>query len=141
MAGIDGFGTALQRGDGATPTETFTTIANSTKIKGPGIKRETIDVTAHDSAEGWMEFVGGLKDAGEISLDINYDPADHDVLVTDFDDEDPRNYRLVFPDDDATTWSFSAILTEFEPEAPYDDKIEASLTFKLTGKPTLSDQS
>lgn len=140
MAGIDGFGTALQRGDGGSP-EVFTTIANVTSIKPPAMERETIDVTAHDSADGWMEFVGGLKDGGEVSADVNYDPADHDAIVADFEDDAARNYRIVFPDADATTWSFSAILTGFETEAPYDDKLSASLTWKVTGKPTLSDES
>lgn len=140
MAGIDGFGTALQRGDGA-GTEVFTTIANVTSINPPSMERETIDVTAHDSADGWMEFLGGLKDGGEVSADVNYDPSEHDVLVADFEDESPRNYRIVFPDADATTWSFKAILTGFEPEAPYDDKLAASLTWKVTGKPTLTDES
>lgn len=135
MAGIDAFGTQLLRGDGGTP-EIFTAIANVTSISGPGLSRETIDVTAHDSPDGWMEFLGGLKDAGEVSADINYDPSKHDTLVADFDDDEPRNYQLVFPD--GTTWSFAAILTGFEPEAPYDDKLAASLTFKVTGKPTLS---
>ena len=135
MAGIDAFGTQLLRGDGGTP-EIFTAIANVTSISGPSLSRETIDVTAHDSPDGWMEFVGGLKDAGEVSADINYDPSKHDTLVADFDDDEPRNYQLVFPD--GTTWSFAAILTGFEPEAPYDDKLAASLTFKVTGKPTLS---
>lgn len=135
MAGIDAFGTQLLRGDGGTP-EIFTAIANVTSISGPGLSRETIDVTAHDSPDGWMEFLGGLKDAGEVSADINYDPSKHDTLVADFDDDEPRNYQLVFPD--ATTWSIQAILTGFEPEAPYDDKLAASLTFKVTGKPTLS---
>jgi predicted secreted protein len=138
MAGINGFGTELQRGDGTTPTEVFTALANVTNIGGPGLSRETIDVTAHDSPDAWMEFRGGLKDGGEVSVDINYDPAEHDVLVADFEDEDPRNYQLVFPDTGATTWTFAAILTGFEPEAPYDDKLAASLTFKVTGKPTLT---
>lgn len=137
MSGINGFGTQFQRGDGAEP-EVFTTIANSTNISGPGLSRETIDVTAHDSPDGWMEFLGGLKDPGEVSVDINYDPADHDTLVADFEDDDPRNYRIVFPDTGQTTWSFPGIMTGFEPEAPYDDKLAASLTFKVTGKPTLS---
>lgn len=141
MSGIDGFGTALQRGDGGMPTETFTTIANATSIEGPGMERETIDVTAHDSENGWMEFVGGLKDGGEVEVEINYDPSEHDTLLDDFEDDEPRNYRLVFPDEAATTWSFQAILTEFSPEAPYDDKLAANLTFKVTGKPTFSDES
>lgn len=138
MAGIDGFGTELQRGDGVTPTEVFTALANVTSIKGPGIKRDTIDVTAHDSANAYMEFVGSLKDGGEVDVDVNYDPAKHDTLIADFDDENPRNYQLVFPDQAATTWTFKAILTEFQPEAPYDDKLAASLKFKVSGKPTLT---
>ncbi|MFJ4987893.1 phage tail tube protein [Streptomyces sp. NPDC088732] len=137
MAGIDGFGTLLKRGDGG-GVEAFTAIANATGISGPGLSRETIDVTAHDSPDQYMEFVGGLKDGGEVTLDVNYNPAIHDVLIDDFDDEDPRNYQLVFPDPDETTWTFAAIMTGFEPDAPYDDKLSASLTFKVTGKPTIS---
>jgi predicted secreted protein len=137
MAGIDGFGTQLKRGDGGSP-ETFTAIADPTGISGPGLSRNTIDVTSHGSPDQWMEFLGGLKDGGEVSVDINYDPANHDTLVDDFDDAAPRNYQLVFPDDDSTTWSFGAIITGFEPDAPYDDKLSASLTFKVSGKPTLS---
>jgi len=137
MAGLDGFGAQLKRGDGAGP-EVFTAIADPTSISGPGLSRETIDVTSHGSVDGWMEFLGGLKDGGEVSIDVNYDPANHDFLVDDFEDAAPRNYQIVFPDPDETTWSFGAILTGFEPEAPYDDKLAASLTFKVSGKPTIA---
>lgn len=137
MAGINGFGTLLKRGDGASP-EVFTEIADVTGLTPPGLSRETIDVTSHGSDAGWMEFVPGLKDPGEMSADINYQPELHDLLVDDFEDTAARNYQIVFPDETATTWSFGAILTGFEPDAPYDDKLAASLTFKVTGKPTLS---
>ncbi|GIJ36683.1 phage tail tube protein [Micromonospora andamanensis] len=137
MAGIDGFGTQLQRGDGAEP-EVFTALGNSTNISGPGLSRETLDVTAHDSPDAWMEHLGSLKDGGEVSVDVNYDPDKHDLLIADFDDDEPRNYRLVFPTSPATTWAFTAILTGFEPSAPYDDKLSASLTYKISGKPVLS---
>ncbi|MBV7671372.1 outer capsid protein Hoc [Streptomyces halstedii] len=137
MAGMDGFGTKLKRGDGEEPEE-FTEIADITNLSGPGLTRETLDVTSHGSPGGWMEFLGGLKDPGEVSADINYQPTLHDLLVADFDDKVPRNYQIVFPDEDATTWAFPAILTGFEPEAPYDDKAAASLTFKVSGKPTIS---
>jgi predicted secreted protein len=141
MSGQDAFGTLFQRGNGATPTEVFTTIANVTSIEGPGRTRETIDVTAHDSPDGWMEFVGGLKDGGEVSVDINYDPTEttHD-LDDDFEDRDPRNYQIVILPGtaDEVTWSLAGILTELSDEFPYDDKMSRSLTLKVTGKPTLS---
>ncbi|MEU1219227.1 phage tail tube protein [Streptomyces microflavus] len=137
MAGMDGFGVQLQRGDGEGP-EVFTAIADITNLSGPGLSRETLDVTSHGSPDGWMEFLGGLKDPGEVTADINYQPSLHDTLVADFDDTAPRNYKIVFPDAGATTWAFPAIITGFEPEAPYDDKAAASLTFKVSGKPVIS---
>jgi len=141
MAGKDAFGTQFKRGDGATPTEVFTTIANVTSISGPERSRETIDVTAHDSPDGWMEFIGGLKNGGEIQLEVNYDPAEdsHD-LDDDFNDSQPRNYQLVIlpGDPDEHTWSLPGILTNLSDEFPYDDKMSRKVTVKVSGKPTLS---
>lgn len=140
MAGLDGFGTELRRGNGDIDPgpETFTAIAESTNISGPGLSRETIDTTSHQSPGQWMEFLGGLKDGGEVSIDINYDPAEHDTLVADFDATAPINYQLAWPTTPETVWGFPAILTGFEPEGPYDDKLAASLTFKVTGPPVLT---
>ena len=137
MAGINGLGTQLKRGDGADP-EVFTAIASPTGITPPGMSRETIDVTAHDSPDGWMEFIGGVKDGGEFSTDVNYDPPQHDVIAGDFEDTAPRTYQIVFPDPAQTTWTFKGILTGFEPDAPSDDKLAATLTWKVSGKPTLA---
>jgi predicted secreted protein len=140
MSGISAFGTLLQRGDASTGTagEGFTTLANVTNISGPKLKAEQIDVSSHDSVDGYEEFVAGIKRGGEISLDINYDPsnATHETLLDDFDDGALHNYQLIFPTNPATTWSFAAIVTEVGPEAPYDDKLTCSATLKLSGKVT-----
>lgn len=141
MSGRDAFGTQFQRATGVAPGTTYETIANVTSIGGPERTRETIDVTSHDSPDGWMEFIGGLKDGGEISLDVNYDPAEatHD-LDDDFDDVLPRNYRIVLlPDtDDEHTWQISGILTQLGDEFAYDDKMARTMTIKVTGKPVLA---
>lgn len=141
MSGRDGFGTLFQRATTLTPGTTFETIANVTNIGGPDRSRETIDVTAHDSPGGWMEFIGGLKDGGEISLDINYDPAEatHD-LDDDFDDDAPRNYRVVILPGtiDEHTWTLKGIMTELSDEFPYDDKMARTMTIKVSGKPLLA---
>lgn len=140
MSGRDAFGTEFRRATGTAPGTTYETIANVTNIGGPERTRETIDVTSHDSPGQWMEFIGGLKDGGEISLDINYDPAEstHDI-DDDFDDVLPRNYRVVIlPDtEDEHTWTISGIMTNVGDEFPYDDKMGRSITIKVTGKPTL----
>lgn len=135
MSGLDGFGTLLKRGDGGSP-EVFTTIAGLSSITGPGLERETLDVTAHDSPDGYREFLGGIKDPGEVSVEVNYDPSVHDVFVDDFDDLNPRNYQITWPD--TTVWDFAAFITAFEPTAPFDDKLSATATFKVTGKPVIT---
>lgn len=142
MSGVDGFGTQFQRATTLTPGTVYETIANVTNIKGPGRKRETIDVTAHDSPSQYMEFIGGLKDGGEVSMDINYDPAEvtHEDLDADFEDTAPRNYRIILlpGTDDEYTWQIKGIMTELSDEFPYDDKMGRTLTIKITGKPTLT---
>ena len=142
MSGANAFGTQLQRGNDA--ASVFQTIANVTNIAGPGRTRATIDVTAHDSADGYMEFLGSLRDGGEVTLDINYDPREttHALLDADFDtDETPRAYRVVlFPGtDDEHTWNLRAVITDLSDEFPYDDKMSRSVTLKVSGKPALSE--
>lgn len=136
MAGIDSFGIALERSDMAA-TPVFAPIANVTNLSGPEIERETYDVTAHDSADGWREFIGGLKDGGEVSIEVNFDPRDHDALLADLDDVVARDYKITFPGA-IGNWAFKAFMTGFSAEAPVDDKMSGEMTFKVTGKPVLT---
>lgn len=139
--GMSAFGTLLKIGDGATP-EVFTAIAEVTSIDGPSMELETIEITNHSSEDGWREYVGGLLDAGEISLEFNFLPTDATQgygggLLQDMVNRTKRNFELVFPDSGATTWGFTALVTKFETSAPHDDKLSGSATLKLSGKPTL----
>lgn len=138
--GMDAFGTELRRGNGATPVETFTVIADVTNISGPSMERETLDMTSHGSPDQWREFIGGIKDGGEVSIDMNYDPGEdtHTTLQNDFDDDGPRHFQIVFPDDAQTAWEVNLVLTGLEPEYPFDDKMACSATWKVSGKPNLT---
>ena len=140
---INAFGTKLQLGDGSPTTETFTDIAEITSISPPSLSKDTIETTTHNSVDRYKEFISGLRDAGEVSLDINYDPADatHNLLtglLGEYEKDAPSNYKIIFPDSGTTTWSFAGILTSFEASAPIDDKLTASITIKISGKPTLA---
>jgi len=134
MAGIDGYGTQLRRGNGAEP-EAFTAVGNVGSFSGPNIERETYDTTAHDG-DGWREFIGGLKDGGEVSVEVHYDPDKHDSFVDDFEADDAIRYEMESPAGE--TWSFNAILTGFEREMPVDGQMAATLTWKVSGKPELT---
>ena len=137
-----GFGALLKRGDGA-GSKTFTTIAEVISISGPSFSRDVVDVTNMDSTSGWREFIGGLKSAGEITFELNYNPAvatqdSSGGLLDDIDQTAARNFQLVFPNADTTQWAFSGWMTSFDINIPLDDKMTASCTIALTGVPTLA---
>ncbi|MEV0843609.1 phage tail tube protein [Actinocatenispora sera] len=134
MSGINGYGTQLAKGDGASP-EVFTAIAGITEISGPGISRNSVEVTAHDSPDGYQEYVPGLKDPGEVELTVNYDPSKHDTFLADYDSDEVHSYKITWPGSGAT-WAFSGFLNNFEPDAPVDDKLSAKIKFQVTGKVT-----
>lgn len=134
MAGLDGFPTTLSLGDGGDP-EVFAALANVLDITPPGVSRDGIDVTDRDSAGGWGEFIpSSVKDPGEVSFDVNYQPAVHDVLLDQFDTQDVSNWLVTWPD--GATWGFTGFLTGFETDAPHDDKLSASITIKVSGQLT-----
>lgn len=140
MAGQDAHGTQFKRD--TTGAGVFAVIANVTDVSGPSRSREAIEVTAHDSPDKYREFVKGLKDGGEVSITLNYDPgtSTHSDLDADFEENALRDYQVVIlPGDvDEHTWDFSALITDLGDEFPFDDKMEREATFKISGKPTLT---
>ncbi len=137
---ISAFGTLLKIGDGGT-TETFTTIAEVTNISGPKLSVNTIDVTSHSSTG--KQFISGLKDGGEVTFTINFAPtgATHSRtsgLLKDYENRTLRNFQLVFPDAGSTTWSFAALVTNFDAKMPVDGALTADVTLKVSGVPTLA---
>lgn len=140
MAGIDAFGTQLKRdSDGA---GTFVTVANVSDLSGPSRQRDAIEVTAHDSPDQYREFVKGLKDGGEVTATINYNPGNttHQALDDDFEEDALRDYQVVLlpGEADEHTWEFSALITDLGDSFPIDDRMERDVTFKISGKPTLT---
>ena len=140
MAGLDAFGTQLKRD--TTGRGTFVAVANVEDISGPSRSREAIEVTAHDSPNKYREFVKGLKDGGEVEITVNYDPAvpSHQALDDDFEEDDLRDYQVVILPGtaDEWTWEFSGLITDLGDEFPHDDKMERTVTFKISGKPALT---
>lgn len=135
MSKYAAFGTLLKRG--------AVTIAGVRSISGPGLTLDTEDVTAHDSTEGWEEVVATILRSGEISLEIEYDPAAathknaSGGLLYDLTTRASSTYSITFPDLAGSVFSFTAFVTGFEPDAPHDGALTANVTMKITGKPTI----
>jgi predicted secreted protein len=130
-----GHGTLFQLLDTSVGPNFFETLAEVTSITPPSLARDAVEATHTESPEKWREFIAGLKDAGEVTLELNFIPGGPAIerLLGLFNSDTFSVARLVFPN--LVTWQFTALLTGVEPEAPVEDKMTASVTFKLTGKP------
>lgn len=139
---VHAYGTLLKAGDGASP-ETFTTIAEVRNGPGLGFSVDDIEVTNHDSTNAWKEFIPGLLDAGEVSFSINFLPtnATHSAsagILNDMQDRTVRNFQLVMSDGSSATWNFTGYYKGFNANFPPESQIEAEVTIKVTGEPTLA---
>ena len=141
---IKGFGVKLGIGNGATPTEVFTDIAElATDLSGPDLSRETIETTSHDSPDEYNTHIAGLKEGGEVSVGINYLPTEATHKNTDggllylFESGEITNFQLTFPNTLATKWILPVIVTGFKPTSKLKEKLDAEITLKVAGKPTL----
>lgn len=125
------FGTTLKKGT--------TPIAELTTISGPALAADTIDITSHGSADGYRQFVQGLKDGGEVALEgLFTNETGQAALYTDFNTGTDNSYVITFPGTPVTTWTFNAIVTALSTEAPFDGALAFSATLKVTGKPVLA---
>src|SRR5262245_53470402 len=92
-----GYGTLFQldtSGAGA-----FTTMGEVTSITMANLTRDAIDATHMESAGGWKEFIPGLKDAGEVKIEMNFDPdsvTDGYIRAT-FASDALQTARIAFP--------------------------------------------
>jgi hypothetical protein len=128
-----GHGTLFQKRT-ATGPDVWTTYGERTAITPPQWARDAIDASHGDSPNRRREFISGMTDEGEVSLEMNFVPGSStfSLVRAEFSTKNAGRYRLVFTNGD--TWEFDAISTAMEPDAPLDDKMPLNLTYKITGE-------
>ena len=132
MSGISGFGASFQRYNGST----YDAIAKVFGLSGPNLSRDTIEVTTQDSTNRWREYIGGLRDGGEVTFSVNFTRAGYFILKNDFENDAAVLYKVVLPDANSTELLFSGLITELPLEAPEDDRIVVNVTVKVSGQVT-----
>lgn len=140
MSKYAAYGTKLLYDPAGTPV----TIGQIKDLSGPGRTMEALDATCHDSASGMREFVPGLVDGGEVTLEVEFDPATAQsaptgalgLLESLSDDRSavPTWQVEYHPQGGTATYRrFSAIVTNFNPSTPVEGTITASVTLKVSG--------
>lgn len=136
MANYAAFGAILQQFD---TTNGYVTVAQVADIQAPALGLDAVDVTGHASSSAYRETVGGVKEIGELTLDLIFDPAaaSHVSKWTVLTGRDYHVFKMTFPDAGSTTWAFRAFVTGFEPGAPVDGRLAATVTLQGTGDPKI----
>lgn len=134
------YGSELKIGDDGT-AETFTKVAEIQDIDGPSMTKDTIEVTSQDSANGWREFIPGMRDGGEVGITANWIPAsatqDGSVgVLSKFLDDDLHNWQIVTAGDGSSgsmDIEFAAIVTDFNISLPMEEQAQVEFTLKISG--------
>src|SRR5437764_982059 len=93
-----GQGVLVQRGNADGPPETFTSLAEVSDHKGPGVKVSAEEATNQDSLNNTMEFIPGMIDPGELDVTLNFaDGTAYKQLLADAVARSVHNYRILFP--------------------------------------------
>lgn len=135
-------GTAAKAAYGVILTRNTKPIAELTSIGSPKLSLETADVTSHQSANSYREYIGTLLDGGEVAIEGNFISGDTDGqigLIADMNAKTLQSFVITFPTAITATWTFSALVTAFEiGDMAVDGTLTFSATLKVTGKPTLA---
>lgn len=134
---VRALGTTLEIGTG-TPIA----VGGLTEITGLSLSADTIDVTTLDSDGGYREFIGGFKDAGEVSLSGYFygktTGNGQAELYAAFESGAVTDFAIKFPAALNSKWEFEGVVTAFETGAGLEDPVSFSCTIKVSGAPVLT---
>lgn len=126
----------------------YTDLAQVKDITGPSITRGDVDVSDHDSTDGWREFLPGLVNAGVVTWVLGFDPNDtgHTQgvgtgLLGDLDQDGCTLSTFEYTLNTCTgtaVLTFAGYVNGFTPNAPVEGELTADLSVKVSGKVTLT---
>lgn len=136
---IAGVGTEFRRWNSGTAV--WDAIAEINSIEGPGMTRDVIDTTALDTTGGYRTFITGFRNAGTITLEMNFTRDGYDTMKADFESDSEQQYELIFPDAATTSIEFFGLVTELPLSTPTDDKVTMTVVIQISGQTTVESGS
>ena len=127
-----GVGTKFQRWNGAT----WDDIAEVNAIEGPGMTKDTLEVTSLDTDAGYNEFITGFAEGGTVTLDMNFTRETYELMKDDFESDEVQNYRIQLNDFDSepSTFTFGGLVIELPMGISADDKVTADVVIQVTSQ-------
>lgn len=134
-AAIIGLGAVFQVNDGASSPTAWHTLGEVTSITPPNLSVDQIDVTHMASPNRTREFISGLTDPGEMTVEMNHVPgSETDAFIIAWRTAgDTRSCRIQWPPSGTPVDTFPAFVSGYEPTLVADDKLSSTLTLKVAG--------
>jgi len=134
---IIAYGGTVER---STDNSTFTEIPEVKGIAVPTITTEYPEVTSLDSADGFREYIKGLKDPGEITLTCNYTAAGMTQQLSDQNASEAIYYRVTLRAAPSQSTGDVYTFRGFPTPTPVDNGIgepmDMSIQIRITGNVT-----
>lgn len=114
----------------------LTTVANVEETAFPTTENELTEITAHDSAGGYEEFVAtGIKRSGEFTVTLTWDVAEptHAELVA-LQVSGASNSMTLATPGASELLAFNGIVRNIERESPIGGALRAMVTVKVNGQ-------
>src|SRR5262245_23721597 len=131
-----GYGAVFEIASDSSP-DLFVALSEVFNITPPSLTVDQVEVTHMQSPNLFREFISGLLDGGEATMDMNFIPGSttddriFELLNLPAGVVRRRNMRLSYVN--GVTWSFTGEITGYEPDVPVDDRMTATLTIKVSG--------
>ena len=125
----------LALGDGASP-QSYTDIEEVLSVTGVGKTNELIEVTNFDSPSSTKEFIAGLAEGSEVTVECNFKSSStvQAALITHVDGGLTKNFKLYHTNTSPNeSWQFDAVCLGWQivPWPTEQNKIQ--FTLKITG--------
>jgi hypothetical protein len=98
-------------------------------ITPPGMTRGSIQTSHQTTTAAHTHQPLDLYEPGELSFDVHFNPDDIPPMTA-----TAETVTLKFSG--GNWWSFSAFMTGYEPSHPFEDKMMATVTCKVSGRIT-----
>ena len=115
---------------------TYTSIEEVFTISGVGQKNDLLDVTSFDSPAGTKEFIGGLADGQEVSIECNYiaTAPQQLALLAAVNAKVNRQFRVSYVGiSPAKTYNFTGTPVSWEVTPSVDNKNTIKFSVKISG--------
>jgi len=129
-----GYGTKIAIED-APGSGVYVELAEVFNVTPPTIAVADVEATHYQSPGRFREYISGLKEGGEVPVEMNYVPGSAtDARLTALQASgEVLSMRVTFPNDVKIT--FPGKVSTYEASTPVDDRMTITATMKVCGQP------